>query len=78
MGNLEIREFSQAIINFVNQSLLPVEVKRLALSDILSQIEDVAENAVKTELEERVRKEKLKKKEGEAEDVTTEQAVQQN
>lgn len=75
--NLEIREFQQAIINFTNQSPLPIEVKRLALSDILSQIEDVADNTVKTELEERVRKEKLKKEEGEAEDVT-EQAVQQN
>lgn len=39
MGNLEIREFSQAIINFVNQSTLPMEVKRLALKDILSQVE---------------------------------------
>lgn len=39
MGNLEIREFSQAIINFVNQSTLPIEVKRLALKDIMAQIE---------------------------------------
>ena len=40
MGNLEIREFSQAIINFVNQSTLPMEVKRLALKDILAQVEE--------------------------------------
>ena len=40
MGNLEIREFSQAIINFVNQSTLPMEVKRLALKDIMAQVED--------------------------------------
>ena len=39
MSNLEIREFSQAIINFVNQSTLPIEVKRLALKDIMAQIE---------------------------------------
>ena len=39
MSNLEIREFSQAIINFVNSSALPVEVKRLALKDIMAQIE---------------------------------------
>ena len=39
MKNLEIREFSQAIINFVNQSTLPMEVKRLALKDIMAQIE---------------------------------------
>lgn len=39
MSNLEIREFSQAIINFVNQSTLPIEVKRLSLKDIMAQIE---------------------------------------
>ena len=39
MKNLEIREFSQAIINFVNQSTLPMEVKRLVLKDIMAQIE---------------------------------------
>ena len=39
MGNLEIREFSQAIINFVNSSALQVEVKRLALKDMMAQIE---------------------------------------
>ena len=39
MKNLEIREFSQAIMNFVNQSTLPMEVKRLALKDIMAQIE---------------------------------------
>lgn len=39
MNNLQIREFSQSIINFVNASQLPIEVKRLALKDILSQVE---------------------------------------
>ena len=40
MKNLEIREFSQAIINFVNQSTLPMEVKRLVLKDIMAQVEE--------------------------------------
>ena len=35
MSNLEIREFSQAIINFVDSSGLPEEVKRMALQEIL-------------------------------------------
>lgn len=40
MNSLQIREFSQSIINFVNASQLPIEVKRLALKDILAQVEE--------------------------------------
>ena len=40
MNSLQIREFSQSIINFVNASQLPIEVKRLALKDIMAQVED--------------------------------------
>ena len=39
MNSLQIREFSQSIINFINTSQLPIEVKRLALKDIMTQIE---------------------------------------
>ena len=48
MSNLEIREFSQAIINFVNSSTIPMEVKRIALKDILAQVEEET-NKVLTE-----------------------------
>ena len=70
MGNLEIREFSQAIINFVNSSALPVEVKRLALADILHQLDSAANTAIQVEIAERDKKEK------EGQDNGTEQAVQ--
>lgn len=50
MSNLEIREFSQAIINFVNQSTLPIEVKRLALKDILAQVEEETTKVLTEEL----------------------------
>ena len=33
MSNLEIKEFSQAIANFVEASPLPEEVKRMALQE---------------------------------------------
>ncbi len=72
MGNLEIREFSQAIINFVNGSPLPVEVKRLALSDIMHQLDSAANTAIHGEIVERDRKEKG------AQDNGTEQVVQQD
>ena len=75
MSNLEIREFSQAIINFVNRSALPVEVKRLALSDIMHQLDSAANEILQNEIAERNRKEKEEK---EAEENGTEQAVQQN
>ena len=55
MSNLEIREFSQAIINFVNRSALPVEVKRLALSDITHQLDSTANAILQNEITERDR-----------------------
>lgn len=72
MSNLEIREFSQAIINFINSSSLPVEVKRLALADILHQLDSAANTAIQGEIVERDRKEK------EGQDNGTEEAVQQD
>lgn len=70
MSNLEIREFSQAIINFVNSSQLPVEVKRLALADILHQIDSAASTILQNEIAERDRLAK------EEQDNGTEQTVQ--
>lgn len=72
MSNLEIREFSQAIINFVNQSTLPIEVKRLALKDIMAQVEEETTKVLTEEL--KVREEaqreadETEKEEGEVED----------
>ena len=72
MKNLEIREFSQAIINFVNQSTLPMEVKRLVLKDIMAQVEDETTKVLTEEirdLEEAQREaDEAKKEEGEVED----------
>lgn len=70
MGNLEIREFSQAIINFVNSSQLPMEVKRLALADILHQLDSAASEIIRSEIEERDMNNK------EEQDNGTEQTVQ--
>lgn len=76
MGNLEIREFSQAIINFVNSSALPVEVKRLALSDIMHQLDSAANAILQNEIAERDRV--VAKEEKEAQENGTEEAVQQD
>lgn len=51
MNSLEIREFSQSIINFINQNPLPIEVKRLALKDILAQTEKETDRILAEEIE---------------------------
>lgn len=50
MSNLEIREFSQAIINFVDSSGLPEEVKRMALQEVLTRQEQKARDALLAEI----------------------------
>ncbi len=48
--NLEIREFTQTIIQFVNQSLLPIEVKRLCINDIAAQLSTAADTQIQAEI----------------------------
>lgn len=55
--NLKIREFKQSIINFVNASDLPVEVKFLVLADISNQTGIMANEQIKKEIAERNKKE---------------------
>ena len=50
MSNLEIREFSQAITNFVDSSGLPEEVKRMALQENLARQEQKARDALLAEI----------------------------
>lgn len=76
MNNLEIREFSQAIINFVNGSQLPVEVKRLVMADIMHQLDSAANAILQNEIAERDRV--VAKEEKEAQENGTEEAVQQD
>ena len=50
MSNLEIKEFSQAITNFVDSSGLPEEVKRMALQEVLTRQEQKARDALLAEI----------------------------
>lgn len=76
MNNLEIREFSQAIINFVNGSPLPLEVKRLVMADIMHQLDSAANAILQNEIAERDRV--VAKEEKEAQENGIEEAVQQD
>lgn len=75
MQNLEIREFSRAIINHTNASPLPAEVKRLVLTDILHQLDGAVTTILQNEIAERDRREQEEVKKEEQENGT-EQAVQ--
>ena len=50
MNNLKIREFSQAITNFVDGSDLTEEVKRMAIQEILIKQEQKARDALLSEI----------------------------
>lgn len=50
MSNLEIKEFTQAINNFVDGSDLPEEVKRMALQEVLTRQEQKARDALLAEI----------------------------
>ena len=53
MSNLEIKEFTQAINNFVDGSGLPEEVKRMALQEVLTRQEQKAREALMAEIADR-------------------------
>lgn len=53
MSNLEIREFTQAINNFVDGSGLLEEVKRMALQEVLTRQEQKAREALMAEIADR-------------------------
>ena len=57
MNSLEIREFEQAIINQINQSPLPLEVKRLIVENICAQVNEATNKQIQAELAERSSKE---------------------
>lgn len=55
MVNLEIREFSKKVVEIVNQSPLPIEVKRLSLIEVLQQVNLACDTVLQKEAEERGR-----------------------
>lgn len=61
--NLKIREFTQAINNFVDSSGLPEEVKRMALQEVLTRQEQKARDALMAEIAARDAAESTKQKE---------------
>ena len=64
MQSLEIRMFTQDIINYTNASPLPIEAKRLAIMEILRQVNNEADRVIQSELEERKKQQAEKAAQG--------------
>lgn len=51
--NTNIRNFENAIINFINQSDLSIEIKRIVVYEIYSQLKEQADKIINYEVKER-------------------------
>lgn len=67
--DLQIRQFQMGLIEYINQSTLPMEIKRLVMKDVLLQVEKASDDLIKQLLKEQ---EAQKTKEQSNEEVTTE------
>ena len=50
MSNIAIREFQQSIVNFVNQSPLEIELKRIVVEGIANQLKVESDKQISIEL----------------------------
>ena len=58
--NTQIKEFQQKVLSVINQENLPVEVKRLAMVEVMQALNDAVEREIKME----AAQEMAEKKEG--------------
>lgn len=61
--NLEIRKLNDSLCETLNQSTLPIEVKRLVVDKILNVLTDASNEMVKQEIDEIISNEKEKENE---------------
>ena len=44
--NVAIRQFEQTLIETINQNNLPIEIKRLAMLDVMRQVQSAADDFI--------------------------------
>jgi len=44
--DLQIRQFQLGLVDYINQSNLPIEVKRLIIKDVLLKVEKASEDLI--------------------------------
>lgn len=49
--DLEIRRFKQGIIQFINDSTLPLEVKRLVLAEVVNMVTSASDEVIKQQVQ---------------------------
>ncbi len=55
--DLEIREFREGLIIFINRFELPMEIKRLVVKEVYGDIEDAANGVIKEQAKSRNQRE---------------------
>lgn len=62
--DLQIREFEQSLINFINQVNISIEIKRLVVKDVYTQLEKESDKVVvKLAQDKKIEQDKKKKQE---------------
>lgn len=56
--NNQIREFQDKIIDHINSSPLPLEIKRLSLHEVYNMVQAASDNAIRQEKEELTKEQK--------------------
>lgn len=51
MDDLQIRSFKNSIIDFMNKTVFPTEVKRLVLSEILNETTKIVDNDIRVQIQ---------------------------
>lgn len=49
--NQQIREFEKGLIAYINQSDIPIEVKRLIIKDVFYKVEKTANDVINQEIQ---------------------------
>lgn len=57
MINKKIRELEDGIISLINESDVPIEVKRLVLADVIGLVTKQADNVIMSEINEAINEE---------------------
>lgn len=59
--DIEIRQFRKALVDYINSVCLPMEVKRLVVVDILTELTKVSDEVVTELLQKRQQEEEIRK-----------------
>lgn len=74
--NQQIREFEKGLIAYINQSDIPIEVKRLIIKEVFYQVEKTANDVISQEIQFMENQKKEAQKNIEAQNNNDEEATE--